>query len=154
MLTLKALHILSMMAMVTIEIGAEALYTFAISRRDVRGLATIHRMLERLHAGPASIAAFVSGVLFGLLTAATGGFDFTEGWLIAAYVLVVVFLVSTTIFLRGALPLGRAAVEADAGERPAEQVVNSMASHPVVLLFAVDVAIVAAFVLDMVLKPF
>ena len=154
MLTLKALHILAMIAMVTIEIGAEALYTSAITRRDVRSLAPVHRMLERLHAGPASIVAFVAGVVFGLLTAATGGFDFLDGWLIAAYVLVVVFLVTTTIFLRGALPLGRAAVEADEGHRPAEQVVSEMASHPALLLFAVDVAVVIAFVLDMVLKPF
>ena len=87
MLTFKALHILSMIAMVTIEIGSEFLYAFAISRRDVRGLATVHRLLEQARAGPASIAALVSGVVFGLLTAATGGFDFLDGWLIAAYVL-------------------------------------------------------------------
>lgn len=154
MLALKALHILSMMAMVMIEIGAEALYAFTISRRDVHGLATVHRLLERLHAGPASIAAFVSGIVFGLLTAATGGFDFLEGWLIAAYVLVGVFLVTTTLFLRRALPLGRAAVESEAGQHPPDHVVKDMAAHPALLLFAVDVAIVVAFVLIMVLKPF
>ena len=102
----KALHILSMIAMVTIEIGSEFLYAFAISRRDVRGLATVHRLLEQARAGPASIAALVSGVVFGLLTAATGGFDFLDGWLIAAYVLLIVLIVTTTVFLRPALRLG------------------------------------------------
>jgi uncharacterized membrane protein len=154
MLIFKALHILSMIAMVTIEIGSESLYAVAISRRDVGALATVHRLLEQVRAGPASIAAFVSGVVFGLLTAATGGFDFLDGWLIAAYVLVGVFLVTTSIFLRGVLPLGRAAVEAEAGQRPSEEVVRRMASHPALLLFAVDVGVVVAFVLDMVFKPF
>jgi hypothetical protein len=71
-----------MIAMVTIEIGSEFLYTFAISRRDVRGLATVLRLLEQARAGPASIAAFASGIAFGLLTAATGGFDLFEGWFV------------------------------------------------------------------------
>jgi uncharacterized membrane protein len=150
----KALHILSMIAMVTIEIGSEFLYAFAISRRDVRGLATVHRLLEQARAGPASIAALVSGVVFGLLTAATGGFDFLDGWLIAAYVLLIVLIVTTTVFLRPALRLGRAAVEAEEGQGASDDVVREMAAHRTVLWFAIDVAVVVAFVVDMVLKPF
>jgi len=154
MLTFKALHILSMIAMVTIEIGAETLYAFAISRRDIGSLAAVHRVLERLHAGPASVAAFISGVVFGLLTAATGGFDLLDGWLIAAYILVVAFLASTTMFLRGALPLGKAAAEAEGGQAGREALGGRMASSRVLLWFALDLTIVVAFVLDMVLKPF
>ena len=129
----KALHILSMIAMVTIEIGSEFLYAFAISRRDVRGLATVHRLLEQARAGPASIAALVSGVVFGLLTAATGGFDFLDGWLIAAYVLLIVLIVTTTVFLRPALRLGRAAVEAEEGHGASEDVVREMAADRLVV---------------------
>jgi uncharacterized membrane protein len=140
--------------MVTIEIGAEFLYTVTISRRDVRGLATIHRLLERVRAGPASIGAFISGVVFGLLTAATGGFDFLDGWLIAAYVLFVLFLVTTTLFLRGALRLGSAAVEAEAGERTVDDVARELAVSRVVPAFLVDLGVVIAFIADMVLKPF
>lgn len=154
MLAFKLLHILSMVAMVTIEIGAEFLYSLAIGRRDVRALATVHGLLERARAGPASIGAFVSGVVFGLLTAATGGFDFLDGWLIAAYVLVVVFLVTSTMFLRGALALGKAAVEAEAGHRPAEEVARTMGGSRARLWFVADLIIVAAFIADMVLKPF
>jgi hypothetical protein len=43
----KTLHILSMIAMVTIEIGSEFLYAFAISRRDVPALAAVHRLQHR-----------------------------------------------------------------------------------------------------------
>jgi uncharacterized membrane protein len=154
LLIFKTLHILSMVAMVTIEIGAEFLYAVTISRRDVRGLATIHRLLERVRAGPASIAAFISGVVFGLLTAATGGFDFLDGWLIAAYVLFVIFLVTTTLFLRGALRLGRAAVEAEAGRRPVDDVARALAASRALPAFLIDLGVVVAFIADMVLKPF
>jgi hypothetical protein len=150
----KTLHILSMFAMVTIEIGSEFLYAFAISRRDVRALATVHRLLERARVGPASVVALVSGVVFGLLTAATGGFAFLDGWLIAAYVLVALFLVTVSLYLRGALRLGRAAVEADAGQRPVEGLVGDLVASRALLWFAVDLAIVAAIIADMVLKPF
>jgi uncharacterized membrane-anchored protein YitT (DUF2179 family) len=154
MLIFKVLHILSMFTMVTIEIGAEFLYAFAISRRDVRGLATIHRILEQAHAGPVSVGVFLAGIVFGLLTAGTGGFDFLDGWLIAAYVLVAVFLVTTTLFLRGALKLGRAAVEAEAGQRPADGVLGEMVAARPLVWFAIDLAIVVAIIADMVLKPF
>jgi uncharacterized membrane protein len=154
MLIFKTLHILSMVAMVTIEIGAEFLYAYTISRRDVRGLATVHRLLEKVRAGPASIGAFISGVVFGLLTAATGGFDFLDGWLIAAYALVVIFLVTTTLFLRGALKLGRAAVEAETGTRSAVDVVRELAASRALPAFLIDLGVVVAFIADMVLKPF
>jgi len=55
MLIFKALHILLMFSVVTMEIGAEFLYAFAISRRDVRGLAAIHRILEQARLGPISV---------------------------------------------------------------------------------------------------
>jgi len=119
MLIFKALHILSMFAVVTMEIGAEFLFAFAISRHDVRGLAAIHRILERARLGPISIIVFVAGVAFGLLTVATGGLDFFEGWLIAAYVLVAAILVGGgLLWPRKLLPLGAKAVEAEAGQRP------------------------------------
>jgi hypothetical protein len=154
MLIFKALHILSMFAMVTIEIGAEFLYASAISRRDVRALATVHRLLVQARAGPVSVVALVSGVAFGLLTAATGGFDFVDGWLIAAYALVALFLVTTSLNLRGALKLGRGAVEADAGHRPAEDVVREMVASRCARVVRHRPPDVAAIIADMVLKPF
>lgn len=150
----KTLHILSMFTMVTIEIGAEFLYAFAISRRDVRALATVHRLLEQARAGLVSVVALVSGVVFGLLTAATGGFALLDGWLITAYVLVALFLVTTTLYLRGALQLGKAAVEADEGRRSVEGLIGDLVASRALVWFAVDLAIVVAIIADMVLKPF
>jgi hypothetical protein len=148
----KALHIVSMFAAVTMEIGAEFLFAFAISRRDVRGLATVHRILEQARIGPIAIVVFASGIVFGLLTALTGGFDFFAGWLIAAYVLVALILVgSGFLWPRKLLPLGTKAV---AGQRPVEDVVRDMAASPAVRWFSVMATLFVLIILDMVLKPF
>ena len=155
MLIFKALHILSMFSVVTMEIGAEFLYAFAVSRRDVRALATVHRILEQARIGPISIAVFLSGVGFGLLTALTGKFDFLAGWLIAAYVLVAVILVSASVLWpKRLLPLGAKAVEAERGQRLAEDVVRDMVASRAVRWFVAMATIFVLIILDMVLKPF
>jgi hypothetical protein len=47
-------------------------------------------------------------------------------------------------------------MEADAGQRPVEEVTGEMAASRgrAVLFFAINVAIFAAIIVDMVLKPF
>ena len=101
------------------------------SRRDVRALAAIYRFERRLRAGPIAIAALVAGIVFGLLTAATGGFEFLDGWGIAAYVLVAGFLVSSTMFLRPALRFGQAAADAEEAGRPTDELASGMGSSRV-----------------------
>jgi uncharacterized membrane protein len=154
MLIFKFLHILSMFVMVTIEIGLETLFAAAISRGDVRALAAIYRLEKRLRAGPIAIAALVAGIVFGLLTAATGGFNFLDGWLIAAYVLVAIFLVSSTMFLRPALRFGQAAADAEAAGGSTDELAREMGSSRVLLWYMVDVGLVVAIIADMVFKPF
>ena len=154
MLIFKTLHILSMFAMVTLEIGLETLFAAAISRRDVGALAAIYRLEKRLRAGPIAIGSFVAGIIFGLLTAATGGFDFLDGWLIAAYVLVGAFLVTATMFLNPALRFGQAAMDAEAAGGPTDALAREMGTSRVLLWYVVDVGLVVAIITDMVLKPF
>lgn len=154
MLIFKTLHILAMFAMVTIEIGLETLFAAAITRRDVGALAAIYRLEKRLRAGPIAIASLAAGVIFGLLTAATGGFDFLDGWLIAAYLIVGAFLVTSTMFLRPTLRLGQAAMDAEAAGGPTEPLVREMDRSRVLPWYLVDVGLVVAIVADMVLKPF
>ena len=155
MLIFKALHILSMFSVVAMEIGAEFLFAFAIARRDVGGLATVHRILAQARLGPISIAVFISGIVFGLLTALTGGLDLLAGWLIAAYVLVAVILVGgSRLWPKVLLPLGAKAVEAEAGQRPFEDVVRDMIASRAVWWFVGMATIFVLIILDMVLKPF
>ena len=148
-----ALHILSMFTMVTLFIGGELFFALAIRGRDVHALAWLHR--RRIPLGIAAFGALLAGVAFGLLTAATGGLDFFDGWLIAAYLLIVLFFVNGAVNERAVSQLGERAVEAEAGLRPVEEVVREMATtNRAVLLFVVNATIFALIILDMVLKPF
>jgi len=45
------------------------------------------------------------------------------------------------------------AIEAEAGQRPVDEVVSHMATAPI-WVFAIDVALFVAIIADMVLKPF
>ena len=155
MLIFKALHILSMFTAVTLLIGGEFFFARAIWRRNVRELATIHRLSGGRALSVVGGAFLIVGIVFGLLTAATGGWSFFDGWLIATYVLVaVLFLVNNSRFVKRLLELGDEAVEADAGKRSAEEVVRGMAESDAVLIVAVNVAILAAIIAVMVVKPF
>jgi uncharacterized membrane protein len=148
----KALHILSMFTMVTLFSGGELFYALAIRARDVRVLAWLHRN-SRLIAFTA-LGALIAGVVFGLLTAATGGLDFFAGWLIAAYLLVGLFFVNAAIFARPMTKLAEKAVEAEAGRASSEEVVREMTASRPLRLFAANALVFAAIILDMVLKPF
>jgi hypothetical protein len=160
MLIFKALHILSMFAAVTLLVGEHLFYAAAVWRRDVRALAAIRRLSIRpfyLAEGAPVVAVglLLAGVVFGLLTALTGGLDLLAGWLIAAYVLMAAILVlGGSPWVRRLARLGDEAIEAEAGGRPVEEVVQAMAGSHAGLLFVIAAAIFAAIILDMVLKPF
>jgi hypothetical protein len=151
----KALHVLSMFAAVTVFLGGEFLYSWTVWRRDVRGLAWVSRTLEtQLHIPVFGLGFLAAGIVFGLLTALTDGFDVLDGWLVAAYGLVALFLVVSALIGVPLKRLADKAVDADAGQRPVDDVVQDMAASSAVFFFPVNTAIFAAIILDMVLKPF
>lgn len=154
MLIFKVLRILSMFAMVTVFLGVEVFYAAVIWGRDVRALAWVHRTVRQSRLAIVGLVALLAGVVFGLLTAATGGLDFFKGWLIAAYVLVAVFLVNSAVLGEKLIRLADKAVEADAGKRPAEEVVRDMAAGTAISFFAINVVIFTAIIADMIVKPF
>jgi len=156
MLIFKLLHILSMITAVTLLVGESTFMAIAIWRGDVRALAAIRRMVGRHPVVSASI--FLVGIGFGLLTVATGGLDFFAGWLIAAYVLVVALLAISglPVVQKGLLGLVDQATEAEAGQRPMEDVAREMAALRLSfgLVVAANWVLFAAIIADMVLKPF
>ena len=96
----------------------------------------------------------LAGIVFGLLTAATGGFDFFAGWLIAAYVMVAALILTNLLPAKHRVrQILEEAVEAEAGPRPVDEVVRNMATAPI-WVFAIDVVLFVAIIADMVLKPF
>jgi len=154
MLIFKALHILSMVTMVMLFSGGELYYTFAIRARNVRALAWLHSTERRNGIAFFALGALLSGIMFGLLTVATGGIDFLDGWLIAAYLLIGLFFANSALFATRVVRIGDHAVEAEAGTRPVEEVVAEMGTNSATFLFAINATIFAAIILDMVLKPF
>ncbi len=150
----KTLHVLSMVTMVTVFIGAEIFYASAIRRRDMRALAWIQRTVEGAGAGWIGMGALAAGIGFGLLTAATGGFDFTAGWLIVAYVLVAAFLVNAALIGSKIVATAKQAMEAEASERPLEEVTGSLSANSGLLFVGINVVLFAAIIIDMVTRPF
>ena len=155
MLAFKALHVLSMFAAVTFLVSEALLYGRAIWRSDVAGLAAVRRLVG---GRPVIGVAFLGlGIVFGVLAALTGAFDLLDGWLVAAYVLIAALLVVNASPWVQRLPkLGAEAMEAVAGQRPAEKVLEGMADirTPVLVAVALNIGLFAAIILDMVLKPF
>ena len=154
MLIFKVLHVLSMFTAVTLLEGVPIFIALAFWQRDVRGAAAVFRLARRPGNTVIGGAFLLAGIVFGLLTAATGGFDFFAGWLIAAYVLVAVLILSNLLPAKQRLrQIAEEAVEAEAGQRSVDEVVRHMEIAPLWFL-PVDVALFAAIIADMVLKPF
>ena len=153
MLEWKTLHILSMITMITTFIGAEIFYAMAAWRRDVHALAFVQRTLERLGIGIIALAALFLGIVFGLLTAANGGFDYVATWLVIAYVLVAVFLVNGFTLGAKLVSDGKAAMEAEAGTRSIQEVADSMIPNRGAIVLGINIVLFALIVADMVLKP-
>jgi uncharacterized membrane protein len=154
MLVFKVLHILSMFTAVTLLIGVPIFVALAIWQRDLRGLAAVYRLARRPGNTVVGSGFLLAGVVFGLLTAATGGFDFSAGWLNAAYVMLAALILTNLLPAKHRVrQVAEEAVEAEAGERPADEVVRDMATAPI-WVFGIDVALFAAIIADMVLKPF
>jgi uncharacterized membrane protein len=155
MLIFKLLHILAMFAAVALLVGESTFMAIAIWRGDVRALAAIRRVLGGRPVVAAAI--FMVGIGFGVLTVATGGLDFFAGWLIAAYVMVVVLLAinALPVVQKGLLGLIERATEAEAGQRTAEEVAGEMAAFRFrfSLVVAANWLLFAAIIADMVLKP-
>jgi uncharacterized membrane protein len=154
MLIWKALHVLSMFTMVAVFIGAEIFYAAAMWRRDAHMLAWIQRTVERAFLGWVGLGGILLGIVFGLLTAAAGGFDFVAGWLVAAYVLVVLFFVNSALYGARVVHVGQAAMKAEDEGQPLEEIASSLNRADGLIVVAVNATIFALIILDMVLKPF
>jgi hypothetical protein len=155
MLIFKALHILSMFAAVTFLVGEALLYGRAIWRGDIAALAALRRLLGGRPV--AGVVFLMSGIVFGALAALTGQIDLLEGWLVAAYAMVVVlFLVNASPWVQRLPRLGAEAIAALAGQGQPEQVIRAMAEirTSLVIAVALNVALFLAIIVDMVLKPF
>lgn len=91
MLVWKVLHIASMFFGVSFLFAYEIVFHRAAHRGNREAVAALAG--QRAFVDNVGIGLIVAGLVFGLLTALTGGFDLTAPWLIIAYVLVVLIIV-------------------------------------------------------------
>ncbi len=86
MVVWKVLHIVSMFLGVTLLFAYEIVFHRAAHAGRKEAIAALAE--QRPLVEGAGVAVVMLGIAFGLVTAWTGGFDFTAPWLVIAYVLV------------------------------------------------------------------
>jgi uncharacterized membrane protein len=152
MIVWKFLHIAAMFGAVSIFIG-QGLLSAGIARTgDVRAIRRALAAEARFQ--PTGAALFVLGIIFGVVTALTGEFDLTAPWLLIAYGLVLVTLV-TGIAYHG--PRGKklqTLAEASSENElsaPLRALIDAPSARVVV---ALDSLIWLAIIYVMVVKPF
>ncbi len=154
MLVWKALHVASMFTMVAGFIGTEVFFAAAMRRRDVRATAFVQRTLEKTGFGALALLALLAGIVFGILAAANGGFDYAAGWLVGTYALIGVFIVNAVIAGEPVVKAGKAAIEADEGRASVEEVAAALPVGRATYIVLANAATFTAIILLMVLKPF
>jgi hypothetical protein len=118
------------------------------SVRSIQGVADATVRLSKF-IGP----VFTLGLIFGLITAYLGGFNFLAPWLVIAYVL---FVAGVIVGARGEGPYTtRVAVAAAAnpGDTPGPELTAVLSSPQASQLFWLFALLVAALIFDMVVKP-
>ena len=145
------LHVLAMFTAVALAYGPAALMVVASGRRDVRSLRGIVSTSERL--GPLVGAAFATGIVLGLVSVFLYNFDPLQGWLVIAYILVVISLGMTFLFTNPWLKKVAAAAEASSDVEMSPELLELVNSPRNRALLAFDALLIVLLVADMVLKP-
>jgi hypothetical protein len=148
----KFLHIAAMFAAVSIFVG-QGLLSAGIARTgDVRAIRRALAAEARFQ--PAGGALLLLGLVFGFVTALTAEFDLLAPWLLVAYGLVVVVLV-TGIAYHG--PRGKklqALAEASPENEPSEALRALIDAPSARVIAALDSLLWVALIYVMVAKPF
>ena len=150
MLIFKFLHIVSMFAAVTLLVGGSISFALIAHRRDPQLIVRFSPILSRIEGTGVVVA--IAGVVFGVLTALTGGFDLLDGWLIVAYAITI------TLFILGPIEsvfAGRVITAAEASpDTPSPELKAQLADRRGDFLAIVSTVLYVLIIADMVFKPF
>ena len=151
-LLLLWLHITTMIAAVTISYGPALLMRLAVRTNQVavvRGALASTRPV-----GPFIPILYVAGGIFGLLTAINFGFNLLAPWLVIAYVLWVVAMLTGVLihepFSRRVGPVAAAAPDGPISGELATLIADPRENAA----YWLDYVVVVAILFDMVVKPF
>jgi Predicted integral membrane protein (DUF2269) len=145
------LHIITMFIAVAMSVGPELMLHRVAQSGDVRSIRAVFGAARPI--GQLSAMIFGIGVIFGLIAAWLGKFNFLAPWLLIAYVLFIIVMALGGIVGRWLQQVGMAAGESGEGDPSPELTAllhNPMATYAV----WANLAIITLIVLVMVLKPF
>jgi hypothetical protein len=145
------LHVLAMFIAVALAYGPAALLVVATQRKDVRALRAISSTNERV--GPLVGIFFGLGIVLGLVSVFVYGFDPLQGWLVIAYVLVVVSLAITFTFTSPWLRKVKEAADASPDDAMSPELEELLSSPRNRALLVLDALLIILLIADMVLKP-
>ena len=145
------LHVLTMFIAVAMAYGPAMLMVVASRNGDVAALRGISRAGERL--AKLVSPAFILGIALGVIAIFTNGFDPLAGWLLIAYALVVVAVITTITFTDPWLKRVNAAVVASPDDSPSAELQALLTSPRNRALLIFDALVIVALIADMVLKP-
>lgn len=148
----KFLHIAAMFAAVSIFVGQGLLSAAIAGTGDVRAIRRVLAAEARFQ--PVGGGLFLLGIVFGFVAALTGDFDLTAAWLLVAYGLVVVILV-TGIAYHG--PRGKRLhqlAEASPEDQPTEALRAFIRAPSARVVTMLDTLVWLAIIYVMVAKPF
>ena len=146
------LHVATMFAAVGISVVPEILMHRLAAKGDVRGVLSFGSVFQAI--GRSIPVLFIAGAVFGLIAVALiPSYDYTQPWLLIAYVLMIIGMVlGAAIQGPWAGKLVQAAAQSQNGEPSAE--FRAIAADPMAKWAMYGgAAVIVLAILDMVIKP-
>ena len=145
------LHIIMMFAAVAVSIGSGLLLHRVAQSGDVRTIRTTFGLAKPF--GQSTPILFIIGLIFGLLAAAAGSFNFLAPWLILSYGLFAAAMVVGTVVTKPwQQRVGKAAV-LNQGDAPSADLQAAIGDQRGQLGLWINTALIVAIVFVMVAKP-
>ena len=148
----KFLHISAMFGAVSIFVGQGVLERAVARSGDVRALRRVLAAEDRF--GRIGGALFILGVVFGIVTALSGGLDLTQPWLLIGYVLAAVVLIVAFVYHVPTARRLEALAAASADDVPSPELRAEIYAPTGMLVILLDSVVWLALIFDMVVKPF
>lgn len=146
------LHIATMFSAVAIALGPEWLMHRAARSGDVPTIRGVFGMSQPL--AKVIPAVFILGLIFGLIAVFTGGFDPLAPWLLLAYVLFIVAMLTGGVVSGPWQTRVYELALKSAVETPSEELAAALHERRARAAYWLSIVIVVLIIFDMVIKPF
>ena len=147
----KFLHILTMFIAVAAAVIPEVVLHWVARSGDVRAIRVFAGVAERV--GKLLPIFFIGGAVFGLLAAATGSLDFFRPWLIGAYVVFVIAMVTGATVTGPWAARVAAAAEASGNDAPSQELELAIHDRRAFIGSVILLSAIVVIIFLMVFKP-